>query len=150
MSVFERQGIYMNSIDPYLEVELLGPHLGDTVFYAMRLVLKESYGLAIEQGKYKGRILHNCEEIGDLTYDNEDGHRIPRLRAKMTGRTIVFCYKPTGLVIDTRIHFDPSRTRRQTRAEILPTLRRKENEFLRMLKTKPSDFLKGLEVLAEK
>jgi hypothetical protein len=142
MSVSEREGTYKTTLDPYLETELVGPSVGDAVFDAMRTVLEESYGLSVEvSGKYKWKIVRGDFKAGDLSYDEERGQRVRRLRATLAGRTIAFCYRPFGLVVETRIHFNPSAKRRQIRSEVLPTLRRKEEEFIRMLTARPSQFL---------
>jgi hypothetical protein len=149
MSVVEREGIYRTMQDPHLDVELLGPHTGDTVFYAMSLVLEDCYGLTVEIPKadeaYKWRILLREEKAGDMAYDIRGGHRVPRLRATLRGRTIAFCYRPVGLVVRTRIHFNPPFMRQQIRTEVLPTFCKKEDEFMWMLRTKPREFLGHLE-----
>jgi hypothetical protein len=145
MSVLERERIYRTTLEPYLETELVGSSVGEAVFDGMCTVLEESYGLRVEvPGNYKWKIFHDDLEAGYLAYDEEKGQRVRRLRANLAGRRIVFCYKPIGLLIENRIHFDPSAKRYQIRSEVLPSLRRKEEEFFRMLRSKPSDFLKHI------
>jgi hypothetical protein len=150
MSIWETERVYKGSSDPYLEAELLGPHVGDTVFYAVRLVLEECYGLSVnvpeeKEFKYKWYVLCGDTKAGDLTYDRANGHRVRRLRAILKGRTIVLSYRPVGLVVETQIYFNPPRMRRQIRDEVVPALRQKENEFMSMLKAKPSDFFRHLD-----
>jgi hypothetical protein len=146
MSVVEREGIYKTMLDPYLEVELVGPSVGDAVFDGMRAVLEESYGLTVEvPGEYKWNILRGDVKVGSLAYDTKEGHRVRRLRTTLTGRTIAFCYRRAGLVAETKIVFNPSAKRAQVRSEVLPALRRKEDEFMDMLRSRPSDFLKHIE-----
>jgi hypothetical protein len=146
MSIWEREGTYNATLDPYLEAELLGPSVGDTVFDGVSTVLEESYGLRVEvPSQYKWNILRGDTKAGYLTYDREKGHRVRRLRAILGGRTIVFCYRPVGLTVETSIHFIPSAKRRQIRSEVLPALRRKEEEFALMLGARPSDFLASIE-----
>jgi hypothetical protein len=149
MSVFEREGLYRSMPDPHLFVELLGPHVGDTIFYAMNLILENSYGLKVgfpeADEAYKWYILRDKEKIGDLAYDRKNGCKIPRLRATLKGRTITICYEPVGLVVDAWIHFNPSSMRRQLMIEALPTFREREEEFIWMLKTRPSEFIEHVE-----
>lgn len=38
MSVWEREEVYKSAVNPYLEAELLDPHVGDMPFLGMRLV----------------------------------------------------------------------------------------------------------------
>jgi hypothetical protein len=147
MSIWERERIYKTASDPYLEAELLGPHVGDTVFHAVRLVLEECYGLSVnvpeeEEYKCKWNIFRGDIKVGSLKYDRKEGHRVPTLRVTLAGRTIALCYRPVGLVIETRIYFNPPSMRTQIRDEVVPALREKENEFMSMLKAKPTVFLR--------
>jgi hypothetical protein len=151
MSVSERERTCRTTLEPYLETELVGPSVGDAVFDGMSTVLEESYGLRVEvPGNYKWKIFHDDLEAGYLAYDEEKGQRVRRLRAKLAGRRIVFCYKPIGLLIENRIHFNPSAKRHQIRSEVLPPLRRKEEEFMRMLRAKPADFFQYVEGMHER
>jgi hypothetical protein len=151
MSVSERERTYRTTLEPFLETELVGPSVGDAVFDGMCTVLEESYGLRVEvPGNYKWKIFHDDLEAGYLAYDEEKGQRVRRLRAKLAGGRIVFCYKPIGLLIENRIHFNPSAKRHQIRSEVLPPLRRKEEEFMRMLRAKPADFFQYVEGMHER
>jgi hypothetical protein len=150
MWVVKRKGLYKSSLDPYLEAELLGPNVSDIVSGAMSVILKESYGLKVDAStRYKRGIFLGDAKVGDLAYDTKNGHHLPRLRATLAGRTIVFCYRPVGLVVETDIHFSPPRMREQIRAEVLPILSKQEEEFLVMLKAKPSDFFGHVERAVE-
>jgi hypothetical protein len=126
MTIKEGQGVYKNSIDPYINCEVLSGCIADAVFETMKYILKSAYDLDtiydLEKQKRKWEIFHFNQKVGDLFYDIQHGFTARRLRASMTNRMIVICWRRQALSTEVRIHFNPKERRRAIREEILPVL----------------------------
>ena len=144
MGLEKGNGIYKKYADPYIDCEILSGCIADAIFETMQYILKSVYGLRIKSKKYKWEIFNQSQKVGDMFYDMASGNIIRRMRASMTKKMIVICWRNEGFITKARIRFNPKGKRYIIRREVSSALNRKQKEFESILISKPRELFRDL------